>query len=180
MTTRYYVINGECRIYSDWHYNYGYTMHPTVPTTFASAVNDTWGDEIGLGYIDKQNPQFSSWSSWCPGIPGWWSLNQMALKGAFPASATVFQMIKGGVISNAASLTDDGTEYILLGGSLSDGWRTRAVVESEGWADYSDNTIDLILVDGVTSEIIGTMSYPKNTQYIIGSVMMPSQEIILA
>lgn len=103
----------------------------------------------------------------------------MALKGAFPASATVFQMIKGGVISNAASLTDDGTEYILLGASLSDGWRTRAVVESEGWADYSDNTIDLILVDGVTSEIIGTMSYPKNTQSIIGSVMIPSQEIIL-
>lgn len=168
MTTKFYQINGVWNTYQYWHDNYGYTTEPTQSMNFKSSASGTWGTDVNPGYFTSPGGYtIDNWSFWSQGIVGWKDIDQLALAGAYPATAIDVLLERSGQIANAVYLDDSDELYYLIDGYLSDGWRTWDEVEADGWQIYEGLPPYYMVVNETT----GSVEY-----YISGSEMITVYE----
>lgn len=183
MTTKFYQINGVWNTYEYWHDNYGYTTEPTQSMNFKSSASGTWGTDVNPGYFTSPGGYtIDNWSFWSEGIVGWKDIDQLALAGAYPATAIDVLLERSGQIANAVYLDDSDELYYLIDGYLSDGWRTWDEVEADGWQVYEGNPPYYMVINETTGEIVYSVSETEENPSIVfsqvGHIEMPDSGMI--
>lgn len=183
MTTKFYQINGVWNTYQYWHDNYGYTTEPTQSMNFKSSASGTWGTNVNPGYFTSPGGYtIDNWSFWSDGIVGWKDLDQLALAGAYPATAIDILLERNGSIANAVYVDDSDELYYLIDGYLSDGWRPWDEVEADGWQVYEGAPPYYMVVNETTGEIVYSISETEENPSMVfsqvGHIEMPDSEMI--
>lgn len=184
MTTKFYQINGVWNTYQYWHDNYGYTTEPTQSMNFKSSASGTWGTAVNPGYFASPGGYtIDNWSFWSDGIVGWKDIDQLALAGAYPATAIDILLERNGAIANAVYVDDSDELYYLIDGYLSDGWRTWSEVEADGWQVYEGNPPYYMVVNETTGEVVYSISETEDNPSMVfsqvGHIEMPDSEMII-
>lgn len=183
MTTKFYQINGVWNTYQYWHDNYGYTTEPTQSMNFKSSASGTWGTNVNPGYFASPGGYtIDNWSFWSEGIVGWKDIDQLALAGAYPATAIDILLERNGTIANAVYVDDSDELYYLIDGYLSDGWRSWDEVEADGWQVYEGAPPYYMVVNETTGEIVYSISETEENPSMVfsqvGHIEMPDSEMI--
>lgn len=183
MTTKFYQINGVWNTYQYWHDNYGYTTEPTQSMNFKSSASGTWGTAVNPGYFASPGGYtIDNWSFWSDGIVGWKDIDQLALAGAYPATAVDILLERNGAIANAVYVDDSDEFYYLIDGYLSDGWRTWNEVEADGWQVYEGNPPYYMVVNETTGEVVYSISETEDNPSMVfsqvGHIEMPDSDMI--
>lgn len=178
MTVRFYQINGTWYSWDDVHNAMGYTDHATTSTSYKTTSN--WGTVSGsTGYCDTAGvSDFWQYLYFVPGVVGWNDINDLALEGYYPATATDLLVYKDGTASNAASITVDDTPYYLVQGDLDQGWMTETELLERGWVFLVPN-YGFIIVNETTGEIESGEQLEELLLSPVGTLVMSDAQMLL-
>lgn len=153
MSTRLYKINGEYNTFEYWHNHYGYTRTPTFSVQYKTT--NPWGAAFASGgYYDAEDlMDIFTFSFFVPGVVGWYSIDDLALVGYYPAAATDLTVYREGVASNAASLTGDDGTYYLVERDINQGWMTEEELFARGW-EFITIDYTYLLIDETTGNSV--------------------------
>jgi len=154
MSTRLYKINGEYNTFEYWHNHYGYTRTPTFSVQYKTT--NPWGDAFASdGYYDAEDlMDIFTFSFFVPGVVGWYSIDDLALVGYYPAAATELTVARDSEVSNAATLTQDNETYYLVQNDIEYGWMSQAEFEARGWSTDVGDPPSYIVFDTTTGTIV--------------------------
>lgn len=153
MSTRLYKINGEYNTFEYWHNHYGYTRTPTFSVQYKTT--NPWGAAFASGgYYDAEDlMDIFTFSFFVPGVVGWYSIDDLALVGYYPAAATELTVYREGVASNAASLAGDDGTYYLVERDINQGWMTEEEMFARGW-EFITIDYTYLLIDETTGNSV--------------------------
>lgn len=153
MSTRLYKINGEYNTFEYWHDHFGYTKTPTFSIQYKTT--NPWGAAYASGgYYDAEDlMDIFTFSFFVPGVVGWYSIDDLALEGYYPAAATDLTVYREGVASNAASLTGDDGTYYLVERDINQGWMTEEEMFARGW-EFITIDYTYLLIDETTGNSV--------------------------
>lgn len=153
MSTRLYKINGEYNTFEYWHDHYGYTKTPTFSVQYKTT--NPWGAAFASdGYYDAEDlMDIFTFSFFVPGVVGWYSIDDLALVGYYPAAATELTVYREGVASNAASLAGDDGTYYLVERDINQGWMTEEELFARGW-EFITIDYTYLLIDETTGNSV--------------------------
>lgn len=154
MSTRLYKINGEYNTFEYWHDHYGYTRTPTFSVQYKTT--NPWGATFASGgYYDAEDlMDIFTFSFFVPGVVGWYSIDDLALVGYYPAAATELTVARDSEVSNAATLTQDNETYYLVQNDIEYGWMSQAEFEARGWSTDVGDPPSYIVFDTNTGTIV--------------------------
>lgn len=154
MSTRLYKINGEYNTFEYWHDHYGYTRTPTFSVQYKTT--NPWGATFSSGgYYDAEDlMDIFTFSFFVPGVVGWYSIDDLALVGYYPAAATDLTVARDSEVSNAATLTQDNETYYLVQNDIQYGWMSQAEFEARGWSTDVGDPPSYIVFDTTTGTIV--------------------------
>lgn len=154
MSTRLYKINGEYNTFEYWHDHYGYTRTPTFSVQYKTT--NPWGAAFASGgYYDAEDlMDIFTFSFFVPGVVGWYSIDDLALVGYYPAAATDLTVARDSEVSNAATLTQDNETYYLVQNDIEYGWMSQAEFEARGWSTDVGDPPSYIVFDTTTGTIV--------------------------
>lgn len=153
MSTRLYKINGEYNTFEYWHDHYGYTKTPTFSVQYKTT--NPWGAAFASdGYYDAEDlMDIFTFSFFVPGVVGWYSIDDLALEGYYPAAATDLTVYREGVASNAASLVGNDGTYYLVERDINQGWMTEEEMFARGW-EFITIDYTYLLIDETTGNSV--------------------------
>ena len=195
--TRMYKVDGQWRTYQGLHDSDGYTLTPSIPISYISSNESTWGEDYGEhGYYtgladddDEYDPAQGEY--FAVGIFGWYSLNDMSSEVLLmPSNADpTLYFSNGSITCKAAKITlpRDPDLYLLADETqILNGWHTLEWWQEHGWdeaqpvaaalfgGDFSGNNISLDSVDGGGSLVSrynpGRALFP-NTGFVEGAMI---------
>lgn len=158
MSTRLYKINGEYNTFEYWHDHYGYTRTPTFSVQYKTT--NPWGAAFASGgYYDAEDlMDIFTFSFFVPGVVGWYSIDDLALEGYYPAAATDLTVARDSEVSNAATLTQDNETYYLVQNDIEYGWMSQAEFEARGWSTDVGDPPSYIVFDTSTGTIVHSIA----------------------
>ena len=178
MTVRFYQINGTWYSWDDVHNAMGYTDHATTSTSYKTTSN--WGTAYPTsGYCDTEGvSDFWQYLYFVPGVVGWNDINDLALEGYYPSTATDLLVYKDGTASNAASITVDDALYYLVQGDIEQGWMTETELLERGWVFLVPN-YGFIIINETTGEIESGEQLEELLLSPVGTLMMSDTPMLL-
>ena len=143
MAGKLYKYNDSWVSYGYLHDTFGYTDAPSFDISYKST--NPWGEVDTTGYMSATDfYDIRTYELWKQGLVGWYSMNEMAVQGSYPDTATETMMRNGNVTSNAAYITDpNGVDYYIIEAAISDGWLTLDEWALLGWEPYTVTQIPL-------------------------------------
>lgn len=172
MSTRLYKINGEYNTFEYWHDHYGYTRTPTFSVQYKTT--NPWGAAFASGgYYDAEDlMDIFTFSFFVPGVVGWYSIDDLALVGYYPAAATDLTVARDSEVSNAATLTQDNETYYLVQNDIQYGWMSQAEFEARGWSTDVGDPPSYIVFDTTTGTIVHSIVDEGLVYGDVGYVLM--------
>lgn len=179
MSTRLYKINGEYNTFEYWHDHYGYTTTPTFSVQYKTT--NPWGAAFASdGYYDAEDlMDIFTFSFFVPGVVGWYSIDDLALEGYYPAAATELTVARDSEVSNAATLTQDDETYYLVQNDIEYGWMSQAEFEARGWSTDVGDPPSYIVVDETTGTIVHSIVDDGLVFGDVGYVLMDSSSSMI-
>lgn len=133
MAGKLYKYNDSWVSYGYLHDTFGYTDAPSFDISYKST--NPWGEMDTTGYMSATDfYDIRTYELWKQGAVGWYSMNEMAVQGSYPDTATETMMRNGNITSNAAYITDpNGVDYYIVQAAISEGWLTLDEWALLGW-----------------------------------------------
>lgn len=143
MAGKLYKYNDSWVSYGYLHDTFGYTDAPSFDISYKST--NPWGGMDTTGYMSSTDfYDIRTYELWKQGLVGWYSMNEMAVQGSYPDTATETMMRNGNITSNAAYITDpNGVDYYIVQAAISEGWLTLDEWALLGWEPYTVTQIPL-------------------------------------
>lgn len=143
MAGKLYKYNDSWVSYGYLHDTFGYTDAPSFDISYKST--NPWGEVDTTGYMSATDLyDIRTYELWKQGLVGWYSMNEMAVQGSYPDTATETMMRNGNITSNAAYITDpNGVDYYIIEAAISDGWLTLDEWALLEWEPYTVTQIPL-------------------------------------
>lgn len=154
MAGKLYKYNDSWVSYGYLHDTFGYTDAPSFDISYKST--NPWGEMDTTGYMSATDfYDIRTYELWKQGLVGWYSMNEMAVQGSYPDTATETMMRNGNVTSNAAYITDpNGVDYYIIEAAISEGWLTLDEWALLGWEPGGVVKYSYVVLDKDTGEIL--------------------------
>jgi hypothetical protein len=137
-------------------------------------TTNPWGAAFASdGYYDAEDlMDIFTFSFFVPGVVGWYSIDDLALVGYYPAAATELTVARDSEVSNAATLTQDNETYYLVQNDIEYGWMSQAEFEARGWSTDVGDPPSYIVFDTTTGTIVHSIVDDGLAYGDVGYVLM--------